>query len=269
MLNRITGAHVLFFAMLVGPAALCGTGCLAGDSTGSSESMVKETPAAVIIDENGDGKTFEVIEGQQVIVRLPGNPTTGYEWTVASTDKTFGYPAESTYLPESKKTGSGGLFEFVWETSSPLSMVGKHKVELQYKRSWETAAIDTFTFTVKVVSPDEPTDEPVVIDETSDGKTVDVTEGTDLVVRLAGNATTGYAWTVVSTDKTFGYPVSDDYIPDDSGATGSGGVYEFVWATTSPLNMVGKHTVTLEYKRSWENTAIDTFTFTVNIEAAQ
>ena len=145
-------------------------------------------------------------------------------------------------------------------------MAGKHTVELQYMRSWESEPSDTFTFTVKIVSPDEPATEPVVIDEDSDGKTVDVTEGTDLVVRLAGNPTTGYAWTVASTDKTFGYPISDDYIPNDE-AVGSGGTYEFVWATAGGLSMVGQHKVTLQYKRSWESTAADTFTFTVNIEA--
>lgn len=265
MLPRITAAHVLFCAMLAVPTVMCGTGC-AVDDTGDAVANATEAKEPVVIDETGDGQSFDVIEGQKIIVRLPGNATTGYEWTVASTDRTFGYPAESNYVTDDEAVGSGGVYEFIWVTKSPLSMVGTHTVTLQYKRSWETEAADEFTFTVNILGAhQQPTE--VIVDESKEGKTVTVTEGTDVVVHLAGNPTTGYAWTVASTDRTFGYPESEQYLAADE-SIGGGGTYEFIWATEGGLSMVGKHTVTLQYKRSWESTAADTFTFKVDIKAA-
>src|SRR5512143_1137724 len=51
MLSRIASVHALAIALLAAPAVVCGSGCLASDDTGASESMVKEIPAAVVIDE--------------------------------------------------------------------------------------------------------------------------------------------------------------------------------------------------------------------------
>ena len=107
----------------------------------------------VVIDETGDGLTFEVIEGQDVIVRLPSNPSTGYDWQVASTDRTFGYPVAVVFTPAPTDVGEGGVTELVWKTDGFLSMLGSHTVVLEYRRAWEQAELpadDSFTFTVAV-----------------------------------------------------------------------------------------------------------------------
>ncbi|MDB4998839.1 MAG: hypothetical protein JWM74_6271, partial [Myxococcaceae bacterium] len=48
--------------------------------------------------------------------------------------------------------GSGGTEKLTWKTSSPLSMVGSHRVELEYKRAWEknVKPLKTFSFTVDI-----------------------------------------------------------------------------------------------------------------------
>jgi inhibitor of cysteine peptidase len=103
---------------------------------------------SVAIGASDDGKTFAVKQGQDVVVSLPANATTGYEWSVLSTDKSFGYPEES-YVASGSSVGGGGTSIFTWHTSTPFAL-GRHTVKLQYKRDWEAKAIDTFTFTVNV-----------------------------------------------------------------------------------------------------------------------
>lgn len=134
-------------------ASLALAGC-AVDTQSTVDEMTEapDTTEAVVIDESGNGQSFDVIEGQRIILRLPGNPTTGYEWTVASTDRTFGYPSSEQYLADDGGAGSGGTYEFVWSTDRVLSVVGTHTVVMHYGRSWEQEPIDEFTFTVEVVA---------------------------------------------------------------------------------------------------------------------
>ena len=261
-------SHLLACLLFAAPVLVGTTGCGAEDPGATDSAMTEQEPTAVVIDESGDGQTFDVVEGQQVVVRLPGNPSTGYQWTVTSTDRTFGYPVEDGYVPDGGGVGSGGVFEFVWNTAGALPMTGAHTVELSYGRSWEAEPIDTFRFTVNIIAEGEPVVEDVVIDGEGDGQTFDVIEGGDVVVQLEGNPTTGYEWTVASTDRTFGYPASEQYLPS-GGPTGSGGIYEFIWRTDGALSMVGTHTVVLQYARSWEAEPIDEFTFTVNVQSAE
>lgn len=108
----------------------------------------------LVIDETCNGSSFDVMEGDRVVVRLPSNPSTGYEWQVVSTDRSFGYPAEVTFRPSPLDVGEGGITEMVWATDGVLSLVGSHTVVLEYRRPWEGpeqyAPADVFTFTVVV-----------------------------------------------------------------------------------------------------------------------
>ncbi|MBS2016958.1 MAG: protease inhibitor I42 family protein [Deltaproteobacteria bacterium] len=106
--------------------------------------------------------------------------------------------------------------------------------------------------------------------DADNGKTITVDKGRNVLLKLGANPSTGYSWTVASTTRTLGYPISDRFVaspPAADGAVGSGGLQRFVWKTASPLETVGSHTVRLEYKRPWEaNIApAKTYSFTVNI----
>ncbi|MBW2525573.1 MAG: protease inhibitor I42 family protein [Deltaproteobacteria bacterium] len=268
MHQRIRRASKLMLTVAASVALVWSTGCGTEEieSDGSAMTQAPELAESVIIDETGDGQTFDVVEGQDVILRLPGNPTTGYAWTVGSTDRTFGYPSSEEYVADGDRTGGSGVYLFVWQTDGALPMVGAHTVEMHYAREWMSEPEQTFTFTVNVIAADAPTTEPLVIDEGGDGQSFDVEAGTNVLVRLPGNPTTGYEWAVASTDRTFGYPESEQYIPNESeGMVGGGGVFELQWATSGALPMEGSHTVVLAYRRSWEEEPADTFTFTVNI----
>jgi inhibitor of cysteine peptidase len=129
---------------------------LDGDSlklreTGTDEWIEMVRVAVLELDESDDGGTFDVVEGDDVVVRLTSNPATGYDWQVVTTDRTFGYPT-TAFEPASLATGSGGKRVLTWKTKGYLSLVGTHSVTLAYRRSWETNVppASTFTFTVDV-----------------------------------------------------------------------------------------------------------------------
>jgi inhibitor of cysteine peptidase len=104
------------------------------------------------------------------------------------------------------------------------------------------------------------------ITDADDGKTIQVATGQSFSIQLASNPTTGYKWAIQSVDKTLGYP-KESY-KSASAAVGSGGTQRFTWSTKSPLDLDGKHKITLAYARSWETKApLKTFTVTVEIGA--
>jgi predicted secreted protein len=123
-------------------------------STGEDSDAVDEL-RSFSIDDDDSGKTFTVQEGQNVVLKLSSNATTGYKWVVVGTDRTFGYPAKEDYLaPKTSAVGAGGTQVFTWKTKSPLSMVGKHTVNLEYKRSFGSdPPAKKFSFTIEVTKP--------------------------------------------------------------------------------------------------------------------
>lgn len=128
-------------------------------STPTEEGSADDELRALSVTEADNGKTVNITEGQNLYVKLQSNPSTGYKWEVASTDRTFGYPSATKFFPNGGAVGSGGLDRFTWKTKAgPLSMVGKHTVKMEYHRPWETnaAPAKTFEFTVNIVSGECP-----------------------------------------------------------------------------------------------------------------
>jgi len=106
---------------------------------------------AVQVTEADAGKTIKVKKGQDVVVSLPANPSTGYQWSVGLTDRTFGYPAKEEYLAGGAPghVGSGGTMKFTWKTSSAyVAAHGHHDVVLEYVRGNDRAK--RFKFSVEI-----------------------------------------------------------------------------------------------------------------------
>lgn len=247
---------------------LLGIACAdeAADPQDVNVENVTTTRTSVILDETDNGATVPVKAGQSVIVELPANPSTGYSWQVVATDRTFGYPEES-FLAESNAIGAGGTAKLTWKTSGPLSMLGQHTVKLEYRGPGGGPAVKTFTFTANV-APATPANASVRLTEANDGATISLAAGKDVVVELQSNASTGYSWDVVATDRTFGYPASEDFIAPESDAIGAPGRQRFVWRTGGGLPMTGTHQVRMEYRRAWapNEPAAQSFSFTVKIQ---
>ena len=81
------------------------------------------------------------------------------------------------------------------------------------------------------------------------------------VVRLKGNPTTGYSWLAV-VDAEDVLAVSCEYCAEDTGLIGSGGQYEVGFTGLMP----GEATVTLTYRRPWEEEALYTLIYRVQVD---
>lgn len=117
----------------------------------SSWFTMTQTPAGLELDDSDNNGTFNVTAGDDVVVKLAANATTGYSWIVKSTDRSFGYPEED-YVVDGPATGSGGTSIFTWKTTGPFPLTGAHTVNLEYRRPWDTTSAPekTFKFTVNV-----------------------------------------------------------------------------------------------------------------------
>lgn len=104
-----------------------------------------------------------------------------------------------------------------------------------------------------------------VIGEEMNNQMVDVTLGRSFTIALSDNApSSGYKWMIESVDKTIGAP-KESYKPGP--AVGSAGLRKFRWTGKSPLDLVGRHEITLVLQRAWAELSrpAKTFKVTVNI----
>jgi inhibitor of cysteine peptidase len=104
----------------------------------------------------------------------------------------------------------------------------------------------------------------LAVGEGDAGKTLTVAKGGEVMVTLAGNPTTGYAWALLTGNeavlKSAGAPVYTAAAPP-AGLVGSGGVFVF------KFQAVAAGTVALEfvYQRPWEKDVVAAKTFSVRI----
>jgi inhibitor of cysteine peptidase len=107
------------------------------------------------------------------------------------------------------------------------------------------------------------------ISESDAGKTLKLGDNTIVAISLAGNATTGYSWSVTKIEGAALEQAGDiQYVPDRTrpGMVGSGGTSIAKFRAAK----VGTATITLGYARPWEKDTppIKTFTITLVVEKA-
>lgn len=90
--------------------------------------------AEVALTQVDAGKSIDVRPGDTIVVRLPENPTTGYEWTLDSADDEIVGLRDSDFnLSPTVTMGSGGTRTFTFGAKEP----GTSRIRLKYWRSWE------------------------------------------------------------------------------------------------------------------------------------
>jgi inhibitor of cysteine peptidase len=96
------------------------------------------------------GSQVNIKVGEQIVIKLDSNPSTGYTWEANNLDKTMfeqvGDPTFSSSNPG--LVGSGGTLTLTFKALK----VGTASLALVYNRPWETGVdpIDTFDITVTV-----------------------------------------------------------------------------------------------------------------------
>ncbi len=94
------------------------------------------------------GATISVQTGEQFVILLEANPSTGYEWSVTETPPQVRLVAQRYDPPAEQIPGRGGQEEFRFEARKR----GRATLELAYARSFEpdVPPVDTATFELRI-----------------------------------------------------------------------------------------------------------------------
>jgi inhibitor of cysteine peptidase len=136
---RVTGALALVVVMI--------TAC------GVFTAAPKPPPEPLTVSAAQSGTSVALASGQDLVVRLPSNPATGYRWIyVEPKDAVLRVDGPSTFEGAQSSggtVGAGGIE--IWKLA-PLKP-GQQQLRFEYRRPWEQdvapAQIATYSVTVK------------------------------------------------------------------------------------------------------------------------
>ena len=115
--------------------------------------------------EADEGGAFELQRiGDQLVVVLEGNPTTGYLWEVEAVDEsTLQQVGETEFLSDSNVPGSGGKLTLCFQAMA----TGQTTLRLVYHRPWEedVEPLKTFKVNVAVRSGEVPAEDSMSYEE--------------------------------------------------------------------------------------------------------
>jgi len=90
--------------------------------------------SALEISEPDNGRHITISLGEEILIRLPGNPTTGYQWEVLPNDPTLlKQKGEPVFVSDTNLIGSGGQITFLFVPCG----IGSTHLKLAYDRPWE------------------------------------------------------------------------------------------------------------------------------------
>lgn len=102
---------------------------------------------ALELTERDHGRTVTVAAGEQVTLRLEGNPTTGYLWELLRyNQELLSLVGETGFVRDADRPGAGGRFVFRFAPRA----VGESRLQLAYLRPWEKKVRPLRTFEVVV-----------------------------------------------------------------------------------------------------------------------
>ena len=112
----------------------------------------KPPPEPVTVSADQSGTSVALASGQDLVVRLPSNPTTGYRWIyVEPKDAVLRVDGPSSYEVQSAGGAAGAGGTEIWKLA-PLKP-GQQQLRFEYRRPWEQevapSRVATYTVTVK------------------------------------------------------------------------------------------------------------------------
>lgn len=103
---------------------------------------------ALRLTKQDDGRVVGVSSRGEIVLTLPESPTTGYRWQLGELDERVLKRGESTFEPDSRAVGSGGVRVF------HVTAVGEGEATLRAKhwREWagDSSVTERFEVTVRV-----------------------------------------------------------------------------------------------------------------------
>jgi inhibitor of cysteine peptidase len=138
------GIAATVLVMILALVAVASAGC--GSSASAASGPLK-------LGEPDNGKTYTVKAGDTIEVVIPGNPTTGFAWTAAISEKDaaliqqVGEPAYVTDPSAGTMVGVGGTYTFTFKAAGQ----GEALLKLVYARPWESVPpAQTFSVTLTI-----------------------------------------------------------------------------------------------------------------------
>jgi inhibitor of cysteine peptidase len=98
-----------------------------------------------------NGKTFDMHVGDDVVMRLPENATTGYRWAVDSADENLVEVKEAEYVPPAPSAiGIGGEAHWIVHAKT----AGVTQVKLKRWRHWEgeSSVVERYEITLRIAA---------------------------------------------------------------------------------------------------------------------
>ena len=118
--------------------------------SGAMQTAAKATPQSaphtVTITDTDNGKDVDITTGQALIVKLKGNPSTGYAWSVSGDPAPLHLKKSSHERNKSGMAGAPQMSVFQFSAAS----AGLANLTLVYRRSWEYNTTPAKTFSIRV-----------------------------------------------------------------------------------------------------------------------
>ena len=116
------------------------------------KSAPKPPPAPVTVSAEQSGTSVALTSGQDLVVRLPSNPSTGYRWIyVEPKDAVLRVDGPSSFETQSAGGAVGAGGTEVWKLA-PFKP-GQQQLRFEYRRPWEQdvapSKIATYSVTVQ------------------------------------------------------------------------------------------------------------------------
>lgn len=105
--------------------------------TDEPTSTTPQEAAPVVVTEADAGKPVALVVGQEVVVRVQGNPSTGYAWSQVPVDGSILATGVAVFESDEKPAGMvgvGGTEVLRFRATA----VGTETLTLRYARPWET-----------------------------------------------------------------------------------------------------------------------------------
>ncbi|MDE2143007.1 MAG: protease inhibitor I42 family protein [Elusimicrobia bacterium] len=133
--------------MTLTSAARAGDAPSASTATLDAQALPQGRPASAA----ADSMKADIAVGEVLAIKLPCNPTTGYEWRLKSLDRKIASPSGPITFQKGEPglTGAGGVCVLTIKGVKP----GRTAAILVYRRSWENGApAKTFTARITVAA---------------------------------------------------------------------------------------------------------------------
>jgi len=105
--------------------------------------------AVVTLTKADNHSSIKAREKDEIVVRLPENPSTGFRWHVERAGGTIELEKDSFELGSDPQFGSGGVREFRFRIRSALP----GQIELKHWREWEGEASVNERYVVDILDP--------------------------------------------------------------------------------------------------------------------